>query len=155
MTVDFVLKRAPAYRVAAIRWNGQWSDAAIHRQFDRVVAWARAHHLRTGRWIFREPDEQTFEVAIEIRGSARSEAPVRVKTYRAGSVASVVYDPAVVASPVVYHGLSDWLRSRRRDGTITAVGDYREIYRGDPWRDRAAFARTEVQFMVKRPNSGP
>ncbi len=150
MAIDFELKRAPAYRVAAIRWTGPWSDASIHRQFERIVKWADAHRLRTGKWIFREPAERTWEVAVEVRGRARSEGGIRMKTYPAASVACVVYDPKVVASPLVYHGLADWLRWRRRDGTIRSVGDYREVYRGDPWRDARAFARTEVQFVVRR-----
>lgn len=150
MTVNFALKRAPAYRVASLRWKGPWSDARIHRQFDAVLRWARARGLITGKWIFREPAERTWEVAIEVRGRARSEGPIRLKTYPASEVASVVYDPKVVASELVYHGLSDWLRWRRRDKTVRSVGTYREVYEGDPWRDARAYARTEVQFVVRR-----
>ncbi len=150
MPVDFVLKRAPAYRVAALRWKGPWSDAKIHRQFQAVTTWARKKGLRTGKWIFREPAERTWEVAVEVRGRARGDRTVRLKTYPASSVASVVYDPNVIASPLVWHGLSDWLKWRRRDKTIRSVGDYREVYDGDPWKDRRAYARTEVQFVVRR-----
>lgn len=151
MTVRFELKRAPSYRVAALRWTGPWSDAQIRRKFGALVRWADHQELRTGKWIFREPAERTWEVALEIRGRARSEGEVRVRTYRGGTVARVVFDPKIVAPEVVYHGLSDWLRWRRKDGTIRSVGDYREVYRGDPWRDADALARTEVQFVVRTP----
>jgi len=149
MTVDFVIKRAPAYRVASIRWKGPWSDAGIHRKFRAVLAWARARHLPTGRWIFREPAERTWEVAVEVRGAARSEGAVRVHTYPRSRVASVVFDPKVVSPAVVYHGLNDWLRWRRKDRTIRSAGDYREVYLDDPWRNPKAFARTEVQVVVR------
>ncbi len=150
MTVDFVIKKAPAYRVASIRWTGPWSDAKVRRQFETVVAWARRQGLKTGVWIFREPSEREFEVAVEVRGTARSDRKVRLRTLPATSVASVVYDPEVVASRVVYHGLTDWVRWRRKDRTIRSAGDYREIYRDDPWRNAKAYAATEVQITVRR-----
>ncbi len=150
MVVDFEIKTVRAFRVAALRWTGPWSDARIHREFGRIMAWARIRGLRTGVWIFREPAARTWEVAVEIRGAARSERPVRVKTYPAATVARVVYDPKVVSAPLVYHALADWLRWRRRDRTIRSVGGYREIYPGDPWKDPRALARTDVQFVVRR-----
>jgi DNA gyrase inhibitor GyrI len=150
MAVDFVIKKAPAYRVAAIAWKGPWSDARVHRKFREVVAWARRHDLRTGRWIFREPADDRFEAAVEVRGPARSEGRVRVRTLPASSVASVVFDPKVVEPRVVYHGLNDWLRWRRREGAIRSAGDYREVYSDDPWTNAKAFARTEVQIVVRR-----
>jgi effector-binding domain-containing protein len=150
MTVEFEIRKSPAYRVAAVRWKGPWSDGTIHRRFDSVVRWAKSHGLRTGKWIFREPAERTWEVAVEVRGSARSEGDIRIKSYPACSVARVIFDPDVVSPPVVYHGLSDWLRWRRRDKTIRSVGDYREVYDGDPWRDKRAYAHTEVQYVVRR-----
>lgn len=150
MTVDFALKRMPALRVATIRWTGPWSDRKIRSQFDRIVSWARTHRLRTGRWVFREPAERTWEVGIEVRGNARPPAPIRRKTYPATSVASVVFDPEAVSPEVVYHALHDWLRWRKRDKTVRSVREYREVYPGDPWRDRRAWSRTDVQFVVRR-----
>jgi effector-binding domain-containing protein len=150
MTVDFSLKRAPAYRVAAIRWKGPWSDAGVRRKFIQVASWARQQGLTTGKWIFREPSERSFEAAIEVRGKARSDRSVRIRTFPASTVASVVFDPKVIAPRVVYHGIADWLRSSRKDGTIRSVGDYREVYAGDPWRNPTAYAHTEVQIVVRR-----
>ncbi len=150
MTVDFAYRRAPAYRVAYVRWKGPWSDAAVRRHFRAVADWARRKGLTPGRWIFREPDERSFEAAIEVRGTARSDRSVRLRTIRASTVASVVFDPEVVSPRVVYHGLIDWLRWQRKDGTIRSTGDYREVYAADPWRDAKAYARTEVQIVVRR-----
>ena len=150
MVVDFQIVRSPSYRVAALRWKGPWSDARIHRQFLAVEAWARRKGLRTGAWIFREPAERTWEVAIAVRGTARSEGSFRIRKYPASSVARVVFDPDVVSSAVIHHGLVDWLRWRRRDRTIRSVGAYREVYLGDPWKDKKAYAHTEVQFLVRR-----
>jgi effector-binding domain-containing protein len=149
MAVDFGFKRAPAYRVAAVAWKGPWSDARVRAKFQKVVSWARARHLRTGKWIFREPTMRSFEVAIEVRGKARSEGGVRVKTYPGARVVSVVFDPDVVSARVVYHGVTDWLRWRKKEKEIRSVGDYREVYAGSPWTDKKAYARTEVQVVVR------
>jgi len=148
--VDFAFKKAPSYRVASIRWTGPWSDESVHRHFLKVKKWAGTRHLRTGKWIFREPDDRKFEVAIEIKGKARSEGDVHLRTFRGGTVASVVYDPRVIEPRVVYHGLSDFLRWRKKDHTIRGIGGYREVYSGDPWADPKAYARTEVQILVKK-----
>lgn len=150
MVVDFEIKRSPAYRVASLSWTGPWSERRIRSQFDRVAKWARRHGLRTGRWIFREPGTRAWEVSIEIRGSAHAESPIRIRTLPACSVASVVFDPNVVSPSVVYHGVNDWLRWRRRDKTIRSVGSYRELYARDPWRNPSAWARTEVQVVVRK-----
>jgi effector-binding domain-containing protein len=150
MVVDFRLKRVPQLRVATVAWKGPWSERRIRAQFDRVAEWARKKGVRTGQWIFREPGTRSWEVAIEIKGSAHSEGGVRVRTYPAATVASVVFDPEVVSPAVVYHGISDWLRWRRKDKTIRSVGTYREVYSGDPWRRANAWARTDVQVVVRK-----
>lgn len=150
MTVDFALRKAPEYRVASIRWSGPWSESRIRSRFGEIVRWAAERRLRTGRWIFREPGERRWEVCVEVRGRARSSGRIRVKTLPASLVASVVFDPEAVSPRVVYHGLSDWVRWRRRDKTIRSASGSREVYRGDPWRDPKAWAHTEVQFLVRK-----
>lgn len=150
MAVDFVLKRSPSFRVASIRWTGAYSDSGIRKRFEEVEKWARTRGLRTGHWIFREPGERIWEVSIEVRGSARSEGRVKVRTFPAASVASVLYDPDVVEPRVIYHGLTDWLRWQRKEKAIRSVVSYREVYGGNPWRDKRAWSRTEVQFVVKK-----
>jgi effector-binding domain-containing protein len=150
MVVDFQIKRSPAYRVATIAWTGPWNERRIRSEFARIERWARAHKLRTGRWIFREPGSRAWEVSIEVRGAARSELPIRIRTLPACSVASVTFDPNVVSPRVVYHGVTDWLRWRKRDKTIKSAGAYRELYARDPWRDARAWAHTEVQVVVRR-----
>jgi effector-binding domain-containing protein len=150
MTVDFAFARAPRIRVAAITWKGPWNEAKVRSQFRRVSAWAKQHGVRTGRWIFRHPGGTRWEASIEVKGPVRSSAPVRLKTLPATTVARVVFDPDVVAPRVIYHGLSDWLRWRRREHQIRTVVSSREIYSGDPWKVARAWARTEVQFVVRK-----
>lgn len=150
MVVDFKIKQAPRYRVASIAWKGPWNERRIRAQFDRIGKWARKSGLRTGKWIFREPGSRAWEVSIEVRGAARPEGPIRVRTLPGVTVASVVFDPKVVSPAVVYHGVTDWLRWRKRDKTIRSVGSYREVYDGDPWRDPRAWARTDVQVVVRK-----
>ncbi len=150
MTVDFAWGNAPKMRVAAIAWKGPWSERRIRAEFERLQRWARAERVRTGRWIFREPGEASWEVAIELRGTARARGSVRLRTVPAARVARVVFDPEEVAPRLVYHALSDWLKWRRKDKTIRGVGAPREVYAGNPWTDRRAWSRTEVQFVVRR-----
>ncbi|MGA8542322.1 MAG: GyrI-like domain-containing protein [Thermoplasmata archaeon] len=150
MVVDFKLKKAPAYRVASIAWKGPWNERRIRGQFDRIAKWARKSGLRTGKWIFREPGSRAWEVAIELRGKARATPPVRLRTFPATAVVSIVFDPDVVSPAVVYHGVNDWLRWRKRDKTIRSVGTYREVYDGDPWRHPKSWARTEIQVAVRK-----
>jgi len=150
MPIDFAWGKAPKMRVASITWTGPWSEKKIQAQFERVQRWAKEHRVGTGRWIFREPDERKWEACIDLRGPVRGSPPVRLKTLRAAPVARVVFDPDQLSPRVVYHGLSDWLRWRRKEKEIRAVVDYREVYAGNPWRDAKAWARTEVQFVVRR-----
>jgi len=150
MTVDFVLKKAPSYRIANVRWTGPWSDREIRKRFESVETWAKAHGLRTGRWIFREPADRVWDAGIEVRGAARSEGRVKVQTLPATMVASVRFDPDVVSPRVVYHGVTDWLRSLRREKEIRSAGAYRELYDGNPWREKRSWANTEIQVVVRR-----
>ena len=150
MVVDFKIKRAPAYRVASIAWKGPWNERRIQSQFERVEKWARAKGLKTGTWVFREPGTRAWEVSIEVRGPAHSDGPIRMRTLPASSVASVVFDPKIVSPAVVYHGVNDWLRWRKRDKTIKSVGSYRELYDGNPWKEPKAWAHTEIQVVVRK-----
>jgi len=150
MTVEFEIKKSPAYRVAYLTWKGPWSDQKIQGKFGQIQKWARAHGYRTGRWIFREPANRTWEVGIEVRGAAvRGHPPIRLKTLPAGRVASSVFNPDEVEAYVIYHGLTDWLRWRKKEGKIRSVVSYREVYGGDPWKDKAVYAKTEIQFVVR------
>ena len=149
MVVDFRFKKAPAMRVVAYRWTGPWKEARIRSEFRRAAAWARAHGLRTGRWVFVEPKERTWEVAVEVRGRARSADGFRVRTLPATRVASVEFDPDEVSPRVVYHGITDWLRWRRKENEIRGSGPYREVYAADPWANAKAWAHTEIQVVVR------
>jgi effector-binding domain-containing protein len=150
MTADFLLKKTPSIHVAALRWTGPYSERQIQRRFEEVEKWARTRGLRTGRWVFREPGSRVWDTAIEVHGKARSEGRVKVRTLPAGTVACVRFDPNVVSPRVVYHGLSDWLRWQRKEKKIRSVVSYREIYEGNPWKDKRAWSRTEVQFVVRK-----
>ncbi|MFZ1024564.1 MAG: GyrI-like domain-containing protein [Thermoplasmata archaeon] len=150
MTVDFAFKRSPKYQVATLRWKGPWNEKQIRAKFDTLVSWAKRNHLRVGHWIFREPGNRTWEVCIEIKRRATPTRGIRLKTLAAATVARVVFDPDQVSPRVVYHGLNDWTRARRRDKEIKGVTSAREIYPGDPWRSPAAWKATEIQFVVRK-----
>jgi DNA gyrase inhibitor GyrI len=149
MVVDFAFKRTPAYRVAYIAWKGPWKDATIRRNFETVAKWAKGRGYGPGLWIFREPGTRRWETGVVVSARARAEGKIRIRKIPATRVASVVFDPEVVSPTVVYHGLTDWLRWRKKDKKIRRVVSYREVYRGNPWKDKAAYARTDVQFVVR------
>ena len=41
-------------------------------------------------------------------------------------------------------------RWRRKDKEIRRVLSSREVYSGNPWTDPKAWAKTEVQFLVRK-----
>lgn len=151
-TVDFALRSAPSYRVASITRVGPWKENNLRTEFRELVSWARRQGVRTGKWIFVERDHDRWEACLELkgRGAATPDGRVRLKRLPATAVARVSFDPEAISSRIVYHGLSDWVRWRRRDGTIRSVTGVREVYAGDPWSDRGAWSRCEVQFLVRK-----
>ena len=149
MVVDFVWKQSRGYRVASIVRVGPWKEDNLRTEFGELVRWARRRRLRTGAWIFVEQGRSRWEACLEVRGAASPEGRIRRKTLPPSRVASIVFDPDQTSSRVVYHALNDWTRSRRKDGTIRSVRSVREIYAGDPWKDRRAWANCEVQFLVE------
>lgn len=149
MSVDFAFKNMPALPVISISWSGPWNEGRIRSRFEELARWAAARRLRTGRWIFLEPATRRWTVAIEVRGRARGDGTVRVRTLPKSRVAAVTFDPEAISPRVIYHGLSDWLRWRKKEKEIQRVVSSREVYRGNPWKDPRAWARTEVQFLVR------
>lgn len=153
MAVDFALKRAPAYRVATVRFTGPYKESRIRSEWENIAKWAKARGLRTGKWFFSEDEagpRYVFTVAIEVRGKAKSDGKVRLRTLPATAIASVTFDPDDVEPRVIYHGLSDWLRWRKKDRTIKGTRTWREVYSGNPWTDAKAWARTEIQVAVTK-----
>jgi effector-binding domain-containing protein len=150
MTVDFSFKRTPSYRVATLARKGGWDEKKLRGQFQTLARWARDHRLRTGRWIFFEPNARTFVAGIEIKGRATGQGPIRMRTLPAATVASVTFNPDDVSPRVIYHGLADWLRWRKKEKEIRRVISAREVYSGDPWSGPKVWSRTEVQFVVKK-----
>jgi effector-binding domain-containing protein len=150
MTVDFRLKRTPAFQVGSLVRKGPWKKDQLRAEFAQLTRWAKAQKLRTGRWIFYEHSFTHWEACLEVRGRATPSGRIRVKTLPAATAASVVFDPDEVAPRVVYHGLVDWLRARRKEGKVGPVLSVREVYSADPWTHPKAWASAEVQFLVRR-----
>jgi len=150
MTVDFSYKRAPSYRVATVSRTGKWDEKKLRGQFRTLAQWAKKNHLRTGRWIFLEPNMKTFIAAIEVKGKATAQGRIRLRTIPASRVASVTFNPDDISPRIIYHGLMDWLRWQKKYKEIKKVGDSREVYTGDPWSGPKVWAHTEVQFVVKK-----
>jgi len=150
MTVDFAYGKAPKYRVATLRAKGRWSENICRPEFAKLVAWAKANRVPTGKWIVRESDMGRFEACLEIRGTAKATGGIRLRTFPASATARVTFDPDVVSPRVVYHGLNDWLRWQKKEGELKAVRGTREVYSGDPWTDQAAWKATTVEFLLRR-----
>ena len=148
--VDFELKKAPAYRVASIVRIGPWREDNLRTEFTELVRWARRQRVGTGKWIFVHRGDLRWEACLEIHGNPSPEGRIRLKTLPTTWVAAVTFNPDALSSRIVYHGLHDWTRARRRDGTIRSVSGAREIYRGNPWTDKDAWAHCRVEFPVRR-----
>lgn len=154
MTVDFKIKHAPARRVACVTEEGTYSDRAIRYSFTRVAKWAASKGLKTGSWLFTEQEEKgnriRWNACIEVSGDAAGEGGFEIKTLKATDVVSVMFDPDEVSPRIIYHAINDWVRWRKKDGTIARTGRFREIYPGDPWKDASAWKNIEVQLAVTR-----
>ncbi|MCI4369334.1 MAG: GyrI-like domain-containing protein [Thermoplasmata archaeon] len=147
--MDFALKKAPAYRVAAVERRGPWKKDHLRAEFQEVARWAKENKLRTGKWFFVERGEKRFEACVELKGKAKGSGRVRVKTLPSSRVASVTFDPEQLSPRVVYHGLNDWVKWRKKDGEIKSVGYSREVYEADPWTNAKAWAKAEIQYLVR------
>ncbi len=150
MTVDFEFGKAPKYVVATLAAQGKWSENICRPEFAKLEAWAKSSGLRTGKWIVRESAGGKFEACLEVRGRAKTTGGIRLRTFPASAVARVTFDPDVVSPAVVYHGLNDWLRWRKKDGKVKAVRSSREVYSGDPWTNKSAWKSTTVEYLVRR-----
>jgi hypothetical protein len=150
MIVDFALRKAPSYRVASITRVGRWKENNLRSEFRELTVWAKKRGVRTGRWIFYHKGDDRWEACLEIKGRAEAAGRIRLKTLPATYVAQCTFDPEVIADRVIYHGLSDWTRWRRRYKEIKSVGGSRELYSGNPWSDAHAWANCEVQFLVRK-----
>jgi hypothetical protein len=149
MVVDFAFKRATGFRTIGVTWSGPWNEKRIQKEFEAVAKWTATKKLKTGRWVFNEPADRRWFVGIEVKGTVRGDGRFRARGFPSARVAQVEFDPEVVSARVVYHGLNDWLRWRKKDKEIKSVGMYREIYSGNPWRDPKAWSHTTIQIVVR------
>ncbi len=159
MTVDFSMRKTPEYRIATRTLAGRWpGDKALGAEFQAIVAWAKKHGVKTGKWFFREfgedetPEaEWKWEMGIEVKGpGVKGGDGVTLKTLPATTVAAVTFDPDAVSPRVIYHGMADWLRAREKAGEYKEAGPYREVYLGDPWGSKRAWSSTQIQVPVRR-----
>jgi DNA gyrase inhibitor GyrI len=150
MTVDFELKKVPSYRIASITVKGSWKPNILRPEFRKLAKWAARQQVRPGLFFFLESGMKRWVAAVEVSGSPKAEGRIRLRTLPATWVASSTFDPDAVSPRVIYHGLTDWCRWRRKDGKIKRVVSTREVYRADPWKDAKAWAHAEVQFVVKK-----
>ncbi|MDV3277448.1 MAG: hypothetical protein LYZ69_03150 [Nitrososphaerales archaeon] len=160
MAVDFVVGRAPRYRVATRTLVGGWpGDRKLQAEFAKIAVWARRLGLKTGSWFFRELDgpdvpskRRKWEVGIEVKGrkALKGEKGMSLKVLPATTAVSITFNPAEVSPELIYCGLEGWVRWRRKEGKYKQGGRYREVYRGNPWKSKRAWARTQVQVPLKR-----
>lgn len=157
MTVDFVVRREPAYRVATRTMRGRWpGDRAIGREYDALRAFARAAGVETGKWFFRSLGEMsetagTWELGIEVR----TRKPLRgkgvaTKEFPATTVVAIKFDPKQLSPTVAYSSIEGWMMWTGRQKKYKWNGPWREVYPGNPWKSSSAWARTEIQAPLKR-----
>ncbi|MCL4346680.1 MAG: GyrI-like domain-containing protein [Candidatus Thermoplasmatota archaeon] len=152
MVVDFRIRHVPAYTVAFSTNEAKYSDRAIRLSFEKLEKWILSKGIRTGKWIFiersYENDKAKWDACIELKRRTRGSGGVKVRVLPPSDVVSVKFNPDEVSSSIIYHAISDWARWRKKDGTISRTGNFRELYDGNPWKDREAWQSMEVQLMV-------
>jgi hypothetical protein len=159
MVVDFVIRKAPGMKLAVRTIKGKWpGDKGLRTEFEAVYGWAKGKGLRTGKWVMWEtgdwdkPASMKFMAAVELRtkNPVRGGKGMSVKSFPAVTVASVTFDPDVVSPRVIYHGLSDFLRSSRKEGKYREAGPYMEVYGANPWSSKRAWAHTQIAVPVRK-----
>jgi len=155
MTVDIKVKQSPSCTVASLIHYGPHGPNMFRTEFNQLVKWAKKNKLRTGKWIMRWIDEPgnkptsrvRSEACLEIKGNARVEGKIRIKTFPKHIVVSVAFDPAKVSPRLVYSGIYGWLRYSEYEATDSPS---REVYVGNPWTNARAWANAEIQVPARR-----
>src|SRR5208283_2044013 len=155
---DIVVKRTPSYQVACLAKIGAEGRDPLRREFYELTSWAKKQKIKTGMWIFcfyeggssrrRDPSKYRFEACLEIKGKAKPEGKIKVKTLPGLTVASVKFNPDHVSPRLVYNGEYGWLREN--EDYKESASYSREVYFGNPLTNPCAWARTEVQVPVKK-----
>ena len=148
MTVDFVRTKATGFRAATAPWKTGWEEKKVRAELERLARWAKGQGLPTGRWVVTSKGAGQWQAAVEVRGRARGGDGVTVRNFPASSVVRVTFDPDAVSARVVYHGLTDHLRWQKKEKAVKKIGNYREVYDGNPWTDAKAWAKTRVEALV-------
>ncbi len=160
MPVALTTKKTPEYRLATMTLKGPWpGDKEIRAEFEKLHAWAKAKGVKTGKWFFTElgqdepqASKRRYEVGIEVRskGPLRGGKGVSMKSLPAATVASVTFDPDQVSPDVVYYAMMGWLEWGDKKKVYRASGPFREVYTGNPWSSKSAWARTQVQVPLRK-----
>jgi len=155
MVVDIKVKQCPSYRVASLIHYGPHVPNMFRAEFDHLVKWAKKNKLGTGKWMMRWLDEPgskpsnkiRSEACLEIKGTARLEGKIMIKTFPKHTVLSVTFDPEKVSPRLVYSGIYGWIRYSDFEVTDSPP---REVYTANPWTNPHAWANAEVQVPVKK-----
>jgi effector-binding domain-containing protein len=97
-------------------------------------------------WGKRPARERRSVACLEIKGKAKPEGSIKIMTLPRQKVASVTFNPDRIADRLVYHGIEGWLQYR----PLRAAGPSREVYIGNPWTNRRAWANAEVQVPLRK-----
>jgi hypothetical protein len=150
MVVDFVMGKASGFRaVTSALTSEQYSDARVRKEFGRLAAWAKKNGIRTGKWYWITPNKNRMRLAIEVKGKARSSGGFEVRTFPASRVVQIRFNPDEISPRVVYFGLGNFLRNKRKEHKVKSVGSWREVYSGDPWADRKAWTNLTIEAVVR------
>lgn len=153
--MDYSLRTVPACKVACIIRRGPYTGQNMWRhEFNQLTKWAKKHKVRTGKWIMgfidewkKVPDKRRRSMAcIEIKGKAKAEGRIQVMTIPRQKVVSVTFDPDKISAGIIYDALESWLQYK----PYRQAARSREVYSGDPWTNKRAWANCEVQVPLKR-----
>ena len=156
MKVDFKVKVAPSYRVAyIIRYGGYAKQNTWRAEIGQLEKWVRKNRVRSGKrimyfidkWGEVPQNKRRSVAAVEISGKAKPEGKVEIMKIPKQKVVSVTFNPEQFSADLVYFGIEGWLEESKE---YTQAGRSRELYNGNPWTDKKAWANCEVQVPIKR-----
>lgn len=158
LQVGFATKKFRGCKVAKIEYVGRYrGEDMLRSEFNEIKRWAKEKGVKTGRWFFMELDgpevpdkKRRWVAAIEIKGEARSKGKIRVTELAPSTIVCVKFDPEAVSAELVYFGLGGWVDWHKKEGKYKENGTWREVYLGDPWTSKRAWANLEIQVPVKR-----
>ncbi len=159
--VDIVVRKEKSFNAISKMYVGPYSgENMLRKEFGDLERWARKNQVNTGKYFFMELDgpdtpssKRRWEALIEVKGKfdeTNLDSGIESKRLPSQLVAGIQFDPDLISSRIIYHGLECWLDWRKKYHEMEEAGPTREVYPGNPWTNSRAWKNTEVQVPIRK-----